>query len=268
MIIDGHVHTPYCPHGTKDTLKSYIENALERNYRSITFTEHAPLPPSFTDPVPDQDSGMKATFVEPYIRDILQLKKEYQQDIDILAGFELDYIEGYEGETKNFLDTYGDHLDDSILSVHFVKGNEGFYCIDYNAETFENAIDDFGTISSLYDAYFRTIKQSVEFDLGKYKPKRIGHMTLVRKFHKQFPSPDGWVKPIPDLLQSIRNKKYQLDYNGAGFIKPLCGESYPPHSIAKEAYDLGIPLIYGSDSHSSKSIGQGYDGLDHTLIKC
>lgn len=39
---DAHIHTPFCPHGSKDALKQYVEKALERGFTSITFTEHAP----------------------------------------------------------------------------------------------------------------------------------------------------------------------------------------------------------------------------------
>ncbi len=40
---DAHIHTPFCPHGSKDALKEYVEKALERGFDSITFTEHAPF---------------------------------------------------------------------------------------------------------------------------------------------------------------------------------------------------------------------------------
>ena len=26
---DGHIHSPYCPHGTKDSFEMYVEKALE-----------------------------------------------------------------------------------------------------------------------------------------------------------------------------------------------------------------------------------------------
>ncbi|MFD1019052.1 histidinol-phosphatase HisJ [Thalassobacillus hwangdonensis] len=266
MIIDGHVHTPFCPHGTTDTLKSYIENAILKNYQSITFAEHAPLPPSFSDPAPDKDSGMDSNVVEAYFNAITKVKEEYRGQIRVLAGMEVDFIEGYEEETAHLLDTYGPQLDDAVLSVHFLKSSERYHCIDFSPEAFDVAVKDFGSTQEVYDAYFSTVTKSVEADLGKYKPKRIGHMSLVRKFHKQFPSPEEWTRPIPQLLRLIKQKGYELDYNGAGMIKPLCGETYPPLHIANEAHNIGIPLVYGSDAHASTAIGQGYDGLDSKLI--
>jgi len=43
MIADGHIHTPFCPHGTADTFEQYIEWFLEHQVDEISFTEHAPL---------------------------------------------------------------------------------------------------------------------------------------------------------------------------------------------------------------------------------
>ena len=44
MKRDGHIHTPFCPHGTKDSFEEYIEKALSLGFKEISFTEHAPLP--------------------------------------------------------------------------------------------------------------------------------------------------------------------------------------------------------------------------------
>jgi histidinol-phosphatase (PHP family) len=55
---DGHIHTPYCPHGTKDELKKYIKRAIDLEFDEITFTEHAPLPKGFEDAAPTKDSSM------------------------------------------------------------------------------------------------------------------------------------------------------------------------------------------------------------------
>jgi histidinol-phosphatase (PHP family) len=67
-------------------------------------------------------------------------------------------------------------------------------------------------------------------------------------------------------LDNIADKGYELDYNGAGFTKPLCLDSYPPASIALEAHKRKIPLVYGSDAHSAKGLMQGYLKLERALL--
>jgi histidinol-phosphatase (PHP family) len=255
---DGHIHTPYCPHGTKDKLEAYIEQAMKEEFNCITFTEHAPLPKTFTDPTPMKDSAMKLEDIEEYIRDIEALKVKYRNKITINIGLEVDYIKDYESETKQFLNEYGKFLDDSILSVHFLKFNQSYYCMDYDEKTFGKMIDIAGSIQNLHLSYYQEVLHSIHSNLGKYKPKRIGHITLVNKFQKLYPAPFSTEESIKGILQAIKEKGLELDYNVAGLRKEFCGETYPSEWIAKMARQQKIPLIYGSDAHSARDVGKHY----------
>ncbi|RBW71454.1 histidinol-phosphatase HisJ [Bacillus taeanensis] len=261
MIFDGHIHTPFCPHGTTDTFEMYIEKALSLGLKGITFTEHAPLPEGFEDPTPLKDSAMNLKDLSSYFETIEYLKEKYKKKIAIHAGLEVDYLIGFEEETKAFLNNWGKHLDDAILSVHFLPLNNQYYCLDYSEETFAEMIEKVGSAENIYRLYFSIVKKSIHADLGSYKPKRIGHITLVHKFKKQFPVSNYFEEQLIDLLTEIKAANYQLDYNGAGFVKPLCGDSYPSAWIVNEALKRKIPLIYGSDAHSAKGLGQGYNKL-------
>jgi histidinol-phosphatase (PHP family) len=261
MFKDGHIHTPFCPHGTKDTLEKYIERALSLGFKEISFTEHAPLPAGFLDPTPEKDSAMTHEDIDKYFEEITRLKSIYQNRIKINAGLEVDYIEGFEKETKNLLNQYGRYLDDSILSVHFLKLGSEYFCLDYSPDIFAKMIASYGTVEKVYLAYFHTLLQSIDSDLGPHKPTRIGHITLVKKFQRKFPVQNDFTKEIFKILDAVQENGYELDYNGAGTAKPLCKEPYPSDWIAKEALKRGIPLVYGSDAHQVKDLGQGLDRL-------
>ncbi|WP_408007214.1 histidinol-phosphatase HisJ [Pseudalkalibacillus sp. A8] len=260
-IYDGHIHTPYCPHGTKDSFHQYIERAIKLGYQAMTFTEHAPLPQGFEDPTPDKDSGMQLENLENYIEQITQLKKEYSEDILIHTGLEIDYIEGFENETTAFLDRYGPYLDDSILSVHFLKTKSGYHCMDYSPDVFGKILEECNSIQDLYSLYYNTVKKSVNADLGAYKPRRIGHISLVMKFKNKYPNVDINKNEILETIDLIARQKIQLDYNGSGVNKPLCREPYPPDWIISEALKRNIPLVYGSDAHRAGELGQGFGEL-------
>ncbi|MFT4414976.1 histidinol-phosphatase HisJ [Fredinandcohnia humi] len=261
MKVDGHIHTPFCPHGTKDSFEQYISRAIELGFNEITFTEHAPLPSNFIDPTPKKDSGMDPENLERYIAEISVLKKKYASDLKINIGLEVDYIEGYEEDTKTFLNEYGTYLDDSILSVHFLKKDEKYYCVDYSPDMFQIMIQEFSSIEGVYEAYYNTLLLSISADLGVYKPKRIGHISLVHKFQKKFPIANSFEKKVTEVLDLVAKMGLALDYNGAGINKPLCREPYPPEKVVKEAIKRKIPLVYGSDAHSSKDLNQGFDFL-------
>ncbi len=259
MKKNGHIHTPYCPHGTRDPLDQYIKEAISHGFSEISFTEHAPLPANFSDPAPGQDSSMDINELENYLQEIESLKKKYKDNIKINVGFEVDFIEGFENDTREFLDTYGKRIDDAILSVHFLKFENEYDCVDYSPQNFAEMVKKYGSIEKVYKNYYRTVLMSIHADLGIYKPKRIGHITLVHKFQKKFPPGYNDEADIMEILKAIKDKGYSLDFNGAGTAKPLCGEPYPPLWAANIASTLGIPLVYGSDAHQVKELLQGYD---------
>lgn len=258
---DGHIHTPYCPHGSSDSLSGYIERAIELGYTGMTFTEHAPLPSGFIDPVPDKDSAMKPEHLDSYLKELAALKKEYQKAITINIGLEVDFIEGWEKETKSFLEEIGPRLTDSILSVHFLKHGSTHVCIDFSEESFEEIAASLGGVDNVYDLYFQTVARSITADLGAFKPKRIGHMTLVHKFQKAHPPKAAYQQKILNLLRLVKTNNAELDYNAAGLFKPDCLEPYPPNWVIEEAQKQKIPLVYGSDAHSIKGLGQGFEQL-------
>ena len=68
------------------------------------------------------------------------------------------------------------------------------------------------------------------------------------------------------LLPLLQERKLSLDYNGAGTAKKYCQEPYPPDYLIAKAIKLGIPLIYGSDAHQVKDLGQGFKKLNNQAI--
>lgn len=259
MKRDGHVHTPFCPHGTKDSLEEYIARALELGIEEISFTEHAPLPEGFVDTTPDKDSAMDIGMLELYFSEIERVKKKYEDKITIHSGLEIDYIEGYEKEIKAFLNEVGPRLDDAILSVHFLKHGSHYHCLDYSPQTFAEMVKEFGSVEAIYHKYYETVRLSIQSDLGPYKPRRIGHLTLVHKFQKRFPYQGDERTAIIELLELMKEQNLEMDYNGAGTAKPLCREPYPPDWVVHMAKERQIPLIYGSDAHQAKELAQGWE---------
>lgn len=269
MLADGHIHTPFCPHGSYDSFEEYIEWFIKNNVEEISFTEHAPLPKNFDDTTPTKDSGMTTAQLTEYIEQLQQLKQKYHNQIKINIGLEIDYIEGFEASTTSFLQDVGPLLDDSILSVHFIKNNADYYCIDYSDDYFNNMIQVFDSVSNIYEKYYDTVRQSIEANLGVFKPKRIGHITLAHKFHLKYPPERDFKHQEEALLHLVKRHRLALDYNGAGIAKKYCAEPYPPEYLVKKAMKLGIPLVYGSDAHCVKDLGQGFANLysDAVLVK-
>lgn len=258
MKRDGHIHSPYCPHGTTDSFEAYIEKAIVENFSEITFTEHAPLPKGFIDTTPDKDSGMLTELLPKYFEDLQKLKAQYAQHIKINIGLEIDFITGYEKQSADFLHKYGAILDDAILSVHFLQFNDTYCCIDFSPEVFADFAKQVGSVQAVYDLYYKTVAQSITADLGLYKPKRIGHPSLIHKFQLAHNEKINDKAQLTHILQLLQAHHYELDVNSAGLSKHFCQESYPPPAFITQAKQMGIPLVFGSDAHTVADLHQHY----------
>ena len=259
---DGHTHTEFCPHGSREATEGFIRRAIELEFLSYSLTEHPPLPPGFEDPAPPKDCGIAAQDLEPYFELAHLLKRDFAGRIEVEVGLEVDYIPGYETWTRSLLDQYGPGMQDGLLSVHFLEGNGGWRCVDHSPDDFhEGLLEPYGSMEAVHQAYWSLVRQAILADLGPYKPRRMGHLSLVHKFQRRFPlqNPFHCKSQIEEILELIKDKSMQLDLDTAGLYKPDCLETYPPGWIVKEAIQREIPIVYGSDAHSVSGVGQGFD---------
>lgn len=259
IIRDGHVHSHYCPHGTKDSFEEYVQKALEEGIKEITFTEHLPLPLDFTDEKTINTSAPKEEVMMAYFKELNSLKKKYEGIIKINSGVEVDYLEDLEEKTKEILKGYGEYIEDSIISVHFLKINGKYYCMDENKEVFGQVVNELGSLDKVYDKYFETLLKSIKSDLGKYKPKRVGHPTLVRIFNLLYPYEYKNTELIKEIITEIKNRNYEVEINTAGLRKPYCKEVYPSGEFFDLVKENNLKIVYGSDAHEAKDVARDFD---------
>ena len=269
MLTDGHTHTQFCPHGSGQDAELMIQRAIKLGFKKYCITEHAPLPPDFEDDYAGTKEGlteasMASSDLEKYFQEMTRLQKKYQSEIKITIGFEVDYLPGFEDWTKGFLDEYGPRTQENILSVHFMRGtDQKLWCVDFGVDDFQQGFKSLlERPQDVFTRYFQTVRNSVQADLGTYRPIRIGHMSLVRKYQDYFHLPSHYDEKnlllIDEILQDVKQQNRQLDLNLAGLYKPFCNDFYPGQSILTRAQKLDIPLIYGSDAHDVLSVGRGY----------
>jgi histidinol-phosphatase (PHP family) len=265
MKIDGHTHTHFCPHGSGEETAKFIEKAIELGFDRYVLTEHAPLPRSFCEALPYEKElvqyfTMKETELDDYIKEMHQLKQKYKDQIEIRVGFELDYLPEYIDWTRTLLRDYQGYIEETVLSVHFLKGVDGWRCIDHNPEELEeNVVLYHGDFQSVQKAYYETIKEAI----FQFQPSRIGHLSLCQKFQHYIQGRTSVTeeveKEIQEILLLLRQKGIALDFNTAGLDKKYCLEPYPSKWIVKKAQKLEIPFVFGSDAHAVKEVGRHYN---------
>jgi histidinol-phosphatase (PHP family) len=228
MKIDLHSHTTLCNHA-EGSVDAYVEKAIEYGIDILGFSDHAPM---------DFDPGYRMSFeeMELYKKWVMDAKQKYADKIEVLFGYEVDYLPG--------------HMDDRVLqadvdfligSVHFI--NEwGFDNPEFIGRYEDEDIDQ------IWQKYFDLVEAMAKtglFDIA-------GHIDLIKVF-KFMPKKDILEMAMP-ALKAIKAADMVLELNVAGYRKP-CAEPYPSPSLLQAAFDLGIPITFGSDAHNPEQVG-------------
>ncbi len=228
MIVDLHNHTKLCNHAEGE-IDDYIEEAIKNNIKYFGFSEHAPM--DF-----DEKYRIDFTQMKEYEQSVLNAKERYKDKIEILLGYEVDYLKGYMDE--RVLNADVDYL---IGSVHFID-EWGFDNPEFIGHYENRDIDE------IWQKYFNAIEEMAKSGLFDI----VGHLDLIKVF-KFMPKRD--ISEIArDALLAIKDADMSMEFNVAGFRKPI-GEAYPSTSLLKDAKELGIPITFASDAHKPEQVG-------------
>ncbi|MBE0492145.1 MAG: histidinol-phosphatase [Sulfurospirillum sp.] len=228
MRIDLHNHTPLCNHAS-GTPKAYIQQAINNNIDHFGFSDHAPM--HF-----DQKYRMDFTQMPLYERDILHLKEQFKDQITILLGYEVDFLDGYIDESV--LRREVDYL---IGSVHFL-GKWGFDNPEFIGGFASKDIDH------IWQEYFDSIEALANSGLFQI----VGHLDLIKVF-KFLPKKD--VRLIAkNAIKAIKKADLVVEINAAGLRKPI-SEAYPSCPLMELLSEQEIPITFGSDAHEVLHVG-------------
>lgn len=124
-----HVHTKRCKHASDETDSEYVEKAIALGAERIVFTDHVPFP---DDPFPCR---MDYSELNEYLSSINNLKSIYDGRIDILCGFEVEFLPDYLGYFKEL--RASEKIDLLIIGQHFFQHSPGCYSLCDTDKTFE-----------------------------------------------------------------------------------------------------------------------------------
>jgi len=239
MTIDLHNHTIRCNHAI-GSVESYVEKAIIQNIDILGFSDHAPM--HF-----DEAYRMRFDEMDAYEKDILHVKEHYRNDISIVLGYEVDYLEGYIDESvmKRKVDYF-------IGSVHYL-GNWGFDNPEFIGEYQNRNIDE------IWQRYFDAIEALAKSNLFDI----VGHIDLMKVFNF-LPHKD--VRLIAkNAIKAIKKANLVVEINAAGLRKPA-REQYPSSPILEMLAEHDIPITFGSDAHAPEHIGFSKEAM-HALAK-
>lgn len=220
-----HTHTPRCRHAFGDE-REFIETAIASGFKTLGFSDHAPYP------FPDSDfysaHRMRPDELFAYAEKIRALAKEYEKDIRVLCGFELEYYPKYHAQEMAFLKQIqpdycimGQHFTRNEIDGYYVYGNADYDLEDYVTQTLEGlATGDF-----LYLAHPDLAGASFPAEIAKRAHRRLC---------------EGAKKlgiPLEINLYGIRDHR-----------------TYPSKAFFEIAAEVGNDIVIGTDSHTTNSL--------------
>ena len=227
MIVDLHNHTSLCNHAEGEIVE-YIEKAIETGTKYFGFSDHAPM--NF-----DEKYRMGFQEMQKYEGAVLNAKKKYKDKIEILLGYEVDYLKGH--IDTRVLKADVDYL---IGSIHFI--NEwGFDNPEFIGH-YENE-----DIDNIWQKYFNAIEEMAKSKLFDI----VGHLDLIKVF--KFMPKKNINEIAHNALLAIKKADMVIELNVAGFRKPI-KEQYPSSALLKQAFNLDIPITFASDAHQPEQV--------------
>ena len=223
MLFNYHTHTARCRHAS-GTDREYVENAIAGGIKTLGFSDHAPY--LFKNHDYYSSYRMFTDELHNYADSVRSLAKEYQKDIRILLGFELEYYPAFHKEEMDFLKTV--KPDYCILGQHFL-GNE---------------IGDFYSGGGLNkpEQLTRYVSQTLEgLATGDFiylaHPDLAGYNFPTAHIQKEYLR----------LCEGAKAMQIPLEINLLGL---LTGRHYPNKILFEIAAKVGNQIVIGVDAHS------------------
>ena len=245
-----HVHSDFCD--GHNSLAEMAEAAFRQNIRSLGFSSHA-LQQFSTE------WHLQPERYDEYAAAVTSLKEEYRGRMDILLGFEADYLKGYAvPDISCFSKWDPDYL---IGAVHFVPCSNGCFAADtgikdFPEETVKAGCKDAKEAVSLY---FETEREMIE----KCSFTILAHPDLIRKQNskeQRFNENDSWYKnEIKATVKAIRKAGICVEINTGGIARGYLEQPYPSPYFLELLNKENIPVMINTDAHRTEHIAFWYD---------
>ena len=234
-----HTHSTYAD--GRDMPEDMLQAALWLGFHTLGFSEHGHA---------DYDDCSMPAEVEPVYRaEILRLRDRYAGQIDVLLGYEHDWLTPYPADRYDFV----------IESVHYVRAGDALVCVDESRPILENAAERHfdGDFYALCKAYFRTVAESCA------SPAQVlGHMDLVMKFNEArdlFDDADPrYLRCALEAADAAADSGKLVEINTGAIARGYRTQPYPGPAILRRLAERSARIILSSDCHDSRYLDCGF----------
>ncbi|MCL6459723.1 MAG: histidinol-phosphatase [Gorillibacterium sp.] len=248
MIFDMHTHNARCGHAT-GCIRDYIEAAIVGGLSVIGISDHAPYFAQQAEQPAPAIAMAKSQFTG-YISEVLELRAEYKDQIEVLLGVESDFYPKHADVYRAIFDQYP--FDYIIGSVHQTR--DGLSVFNKNRW---NNLNKFQQVQ-VKDDYYRLIAESAQSGMFQI----LGHIDAMKGYYPEFSAIPS--KALDEALRIIGEVGVAIEVNTSGKTKDV-GGWYPSDEILERAHYHGVSITFGSDAHVSSRVGDDFHLVERKL---
>lgn len=242
-LIDCHVHTARCGHGS-GSVADMVAAAERAGLAGIVLTEHLPLP---DDLDPNRVYSMPPADLRDYVAEVRDASEA--SAIPVFLGIEADWLPGRLEHVTAMLDTA--EWDVVLGSVHML---DGWAFDDPDLLDSWNSHD----VDEVWETYFERLCDAAASGLFDV----MAHPDLVKKFGHR-PSFDP-AELYDAAAKCFASGGVAAEVSTAGLRKPV-GEMYPSPAFLSALVAHDVALTLGSDAHSPEEVGYALSDAAGTI---
>lgn len=247
MKFDLHTHHFRCGHAD-GTIRDYIEAGIKVGLQVIGISDHSPYFAE-TDDHPWPGVTMARSHFEHYVGEVLKLKEEYKNRIEVLLGVESDFFPEHADAYRRAYEPYP--FDYIIGSVHKSDGVSIF-----NKKRWKG-LNEAEKIRQK-EIYYDLIRQSARSGMFQI----LGHIDAMKGYYPEFSGIR--TDAVEETLRVIGECDIAIEINTSGKMKD-CGGWYPSDDMLERALYHGVAVTFGSDSHVPHRVGDEFDQVRRKL---
>lgn len=238
-MYDFHLHTTFS-FDAKSNPEGVIKTAIEKNFKTICFTDHLDYDANIYYKDYDFD-------IDEYFKIMAELRDKYRNEIEVLIGAEFgvqpSLYEKYDKIAKAY------PFDFIILSIHTVEHH------DLAKDGFPEKYEPLEVLKRYYSQMASCVKEFDDFDT-------LGHIDYIDRYFKdksRMPQFKDYRDYVADVFESVIKKDKCIELNSAGKRRGL--DYFHPKKEALELYyEMGGRLLtFGSDAHIETDFGKDFD---------
>lgn len=246
ILADFHVHTECSPDASGCILEAALA-AVEKGVSILCTTDHVDIDDYKTGKLQSNCFSNR----EEMQRQYLEAKAKVEGRLDLRLGIE--FGEANHASEELIRDVTSTKLDFIIGSLHNVRENPDFFCINYESKLHCEKL-----VEKYIEEHFELVRLGC-FDV-------LGHLGYTKRYMKRQGFDiglDGFEASLEELFKLLRDRGKGIELNTSG-LRDRTGSTFPELKFLKLYRELGGEIITtGSDSHRPSDIGSNIkDGLE------